>query len=124
MAETPKILISDLKTPITGIMVVLTDDELGFGAAAKAVLKPSGDLFQRVAKIERFKGKRNKVLDIAAPTGLKLEHLLVVGLGKAKEMKAEDWLKLGGTIMGRLPAGSRNVTVLAQLPSGKLILHE
>jgi leucyl aminopeptidase len=120
MATAPKISIADLKTPVTGTLVVLTDEDLAFGAAAKAALKPSGDLFQRVAKIEKFKGKRNKVLDLAAPAGLKLEHVLVAGVGKAKEMKAEDWLKLGGTIMGKLPAGSRNVTVLAQLGSGKL----
>jgi leucyl aminopeptidase len=120
MAETPKLSITDLKTPVTGILVVFTDEDLAFGPAARAALKPTGDLFQRVARIERFKGKRNKVLDLAAPAGLKLEHLLVAGLGKAKDMKAEDWLKLGGSIAGRLPAGSRHVTVLAQLPAGKL----
>jgi leucyl aminopeptidase len=120
MAETPKLSITDLKTPVTGTLVVLTDEDLAFGPAAKAALKPTGDLFHRVARIERFKGKRNKVLDLAAPAGLKLEHLLVAGLGKAKDMKAEDWLKLGGSIAGRLPAGSRQVTVLAQLPGGKL----
>ncbi len=120
MAETPKLSITDLKTPVTGILVVFTDEDLAFGPAAKAALKPTGDQFHRVARIERFKGKRNKVLDLAAPAGLKLEHLLVAGLGKAKDMKAEDWLKLGGSIAGRLPAGSRQVTVLAQLPGGKL----
>lgn len=120
MAISPKIVISDLKAPVNGILVVITNDDLDFGPAAKAALKPSGDLFQRVAKIEKFKGKRNKVLDLAAPAGLKLEHVLVVGVGKAKDMKAEDWLKLGGTVMGRLPAAGRNVTVLAELPGGKL----
>ncbi|MBX3522161.1 MAG: leucyl aminopeptidase [Xanthobacteraceae bacterium] len=120
MAISPKIVISDLKAPVNGTLVVITDEDLEFGTAAKAALKPSGDLFQRVAKIEKFKGKRNKVLDLAAPSGLKLEHVLVAGVGKAKDMKAEDWLKLGGTIMGRLPAAARNVTVLAELPGGKL----
>ncbi|MBY0531269.1 MAG: leucyl aminopeptidase [Xanthobacteraceae bacterium] len=120
MAISPKIVITDLKTPVNGTLVVLTDEDLAIGAAAKAALKPSGDLFQRVAKIEHFKGKRNKVLDLAAPSGLKLEHLVVAGIGKAKEMKAEDWLKLGGSIMGKLPAGVRNATVLAEIAAGKL----
>jgi leucyl aminopeptidase len=120
MAISPKIVITDLKTPVNGTLVVLTDEDLAIGAAAKAALKPSGDLFQRVAKIEHFKGKRNKVLDLAAPSGLKLEHLVVAGIGKAKEMKAEDWLKLGGSIMGKLPAGVRNATVLAEIAGGKL----
>ena len=120
MAEAPKISIAELKTPVTGTLVVLTDENLDFGAAARAAMKPSGDLFQRVAKIEKFTGKRNKILSLAAPSGLKLEHLIVAGTGKSKEMKAEDWLKLGGAIAGRLPAGARNVTVLAQTPGGKL----
>ncbi len=119
MAEAPKISIAELKTPVTGILVVITDENLDFGSAAKAALNPSGDLVQRVAKIEKFTGKRNKILSLAAPSGLKLEHLMVAGVGKAKEMKAEDWLKLGGSIAGRLPAGARNVTVLAQLSGGK-----
>jgi leucyl aminopeptidase len=120
MAENLKISIVELKTPVSGTLVVLTDEDLAFGASAQAALKPTGDLFQRVAKIEKFKGKRNKVLDLAAPAGLKLEHLLVAGIGKAKDMKAEDWLKLGGTIKGRLPAAARNVTVLAEIAGGKL----
>jgi leucyl aminopeptidase len=124
MAISPKLVITDFKTSVNGILVVLTDEDLAFGAAAKAALKPTGDLVQRVAKIEKFKGKRNKVLDLAAPSGLKLEHVLVAGVGKAKDMKAEDWLKLGGTLMGRLPAGARGVTILAQLASGKLGAEE
>jgi leucyl aminopeptidase len=120
MAETPKISIVDLKTPVAGTLVVITDENLALGSAAEAHLKPSGDLLERVAKIEKFKGKPNKVLALTAPSGLKLEHVLVAGIGKAKDMKSENWLKLGGTIGGRLPAGARNVTVLAQLPGGKL----
>ena len=120
MPATPKLSIVDLKAPVTGTLVVLTDEDLAFGPAARIALKPSGDLFQRVAKIEHYKGKRNKVLDVAAPSGLKLEHLIVAGIGKTREMKAEDWLKLGGTIMGRLPGGVRNVTVLAEIAGGKL----
>jgi leucyl aminopeptidase len=120
MAETPKISIVDLNTPVAGILVVITDENMALGSAAQAHLKPSGDLLERVAKIEKFKGKQNKVLALTAPSGLKLEHVLVVGVGKAKDMKSENWLKLGGTIGGRLPAGARNVTVLAQLPGGKL----
>jgi leucyl aminopeptidase len=120
MAETPKISIVDLKTPVAGTLVVITDENLALGSAAEGHLKPSGDLLERVAKIEKFKGKQNKVLALTAPSGLKLEHVLVAGVGKAKDMKSENWLKLGGTIGGRLPAGARNVTVLAQLPGGKL----
>jgi leucyl aminopeptidase len=120
MAQSPKISFADLKLPTAGIIVVLTDDDLGLGAAAKAALRPSGDLFDRVARAEKFKGKQGKALDLVAPAGLKFDRLLVFGLGRPKDLKATDWLKLGGSIAGKLPASARNVTVVAQLPAGKL----
>jgi leucyl aminopeptidase len=120
MAETPKISIAELNTAVSGTMVVITDENLAFGPVSKDRLKPAGNLVERIAKIEKFKGARNKVLNLTAPAGMNLEHVLVVGIGNPKDMNAEHWLKLGGTIGGRIPAGARNVTVLAELPSGKL----
>ena len=120
MPEIPKLSFADLKLPSTGTIVVLADEDLGLGSAAKAALKPSGDLFERVARSEKFKGKQGKALELVAPAGLKFDRLLVFGIGKPKDLKATDWLKLGGSIMAKLPASARNVTVVAQLPAGKL----
>ncbi len=124
MAQSPKISFADLKLPAAGTIVVLTDEDLGLGAAAKAALRPSGDLLARVARAEKFKGKQGKVLELVAPAGLKFDRLLVFGLGQPKELKGTDWLKLGGSIGGKLPASARNVTIVAQLPAGKLSAND
>jgi leucyl aminopeptidase len=120
MPQTPKLSFADLKLPATGTLVVLSDEDQGLGAAAKAALRPSGDLYERVTRAEKFKAKHGKSLELVAPAGMKYDRLLVFGAGKAKELKPTDWLKLGGAIMGKLPASARNVTIVAQLPGSKV----
>src|SRR3989304_3882516 len=70
--------------------------------AAAQALKPVGGLVAKAAKSEGFKGKKAKTLELVAPAGLDVDRLLVVGLGKPKELAHFDWLKLGGTAMGRV----------------------
>ncbi len=43
-----------------------------------------------------------------------------MGVGKAADLKAFDWLKLGGAIMGRLPAGAKDVSVILALPGSEV----
>ena len=43
---------------------------------------------------------------------------MVVGVGKARELKARDFVKLGGTAMGKIPAAADEATIIADLPGG------
>jgi len=119
MSQAPKISFSEPKTLAGGALVVFVDDELRRGRIAERVLEATGDLIARAAKAEGFKGKKAKVLDLIAPAGLKVERLLVLGVGKSKELKPGDWLKLGGTAMGRL-GGVKTATVLFDPPEAKV----
>ena len=74
----------------------------------------------RAAASESFTGKRGKALDIVAPSGLRVSRLIVVGAGKASDMTAQDIVKLGGTIRGRLPAQAAAATVMAEVASGAM----
>ncbi len=60
------------------------------------------------------------VLEIVAPTGLSVSRLVVVGVGKARELESKDLVKLGGIVMGRIPAAESIATVVADLPGGRL----
>ncbi|HSM20222.1 MAG TPA: leucyl aminopeptidase, partial [Hyphomicrobiales bacterium] len=52
-----------------------------------------------------------------APGDLGLARILVMSVGKADELEAGDWLKLGGQIMGRLKAATPDgVTVILEMP--------
>src|ERR1700694_6056016 len=102
MAESPKIAFTDLKPADGGVLVVLTDDELGWGPMTKRALAPAADLVARAAKAEGFKGKAGKMLEIVAPAGLKAERLIVVGTGRRKDRKPTAFLKAGGAVIGKV----------------------
>jgi leucyl aminopeptidase len=106
--------------PAKGALVVFCDDELKFGAATRKAIAPAADLIRRAAKAERFTGKSGSTLAISVPQGLDASRLVVVGTGKASEIKERDFINLGGSAMGKVPPGERAATIMAELPSAAL----
>jgi leucyl aminopeptidase len=103
-----------------GVLVVLCDDALKFGPATTRALGAAADIIKRTAAANQFRGKSASTLDFLAPEGVKASRLLVVGTGKASDLKLRDFLKFGGTAAGKLRPGNGAVTVLAELPGGPL----
>src|SRR5580765_4689200 len=118
MADTHKLGFGPITSPAGGVLVVFADDSLNFGPKTRALLGAAADLVARAAKSERFTGKSGSALDIVAPAGLKASRLIVLGAGKAAgkaqekgqdkdqdkpENKPQDFVKLGGAAMGRIP---------------------
>jgi leucyl aminopeptidase len=120
MPGMPKISFAEPKMSLGGTIFVLVDENLKLGRVAKRVLEPSGNLFARAAKSEGYKGKSGKFLDLVAPSGLKAERLVVLGVGKLKDLKPANWIKLGGKAMGKIPASAKDVTVLLELAEGSV----
>ena len=75
-------------------------------------------MVRKAAAAERFKGKLGTTLDIVLPAELEATRLIVVGCGHARELKAPDYLRLGGIAMGKVPAAAGELTILAELPYG------
>ena len=98
--------------------MLFCEDGLKFGFATRKALEPTGDLVTRAAAADRFKGKNGSALDLVAPTGLDVARLVIVGVGKARELKARDFVKLGGIAMGKIPAAASEATMIADLPGG------
>jgi len=124
MAGAPKLGFSSFSAPAKGVLVVFTDAGLGFGPATKKLLAPTGDLVSRAAEADGFKGKNGNTLDLIAPQGLKVSRLIVIGTGKASELKAEDFVKLGGTAFGRIPKSADEVTLIGELPGGPMTAEQ
>jgi leucyl aminopeptidase len=103
-----------------GILVVFCDEMLQFGPATGKVLGAAVGLVRRAAETNQFKGKSGAALDILAPEGLKAKRLIVMGLGKLAEIKDNDFLKLGGSVAGKLRAGKDAVTIVAELATGAM----
>src|SRR5215471_4556331 len=107
-----------IAAPGRGVLVVFADDDLRLGSATQGLLKPTGDLFTRAAAADNFKGRNGTALDIVAPEGLKASRLIVIGVGKASEL--ENFVKLGGGAMGRIPAAAAEATLVLELPGGPM----
>src|ERR1700733_9075315 len=86
------------------VLVVFCDDGLEFGPATRKTLGAAADLIKQAAETNQFKGK----------------SLIVVGAGKLAELKEKDFLKLGGTVAGKLKAGTKTVTIVAELPKAAM----
>jgi leucyl aminopeptidase len=116
MAGALKFAFAPFGTPARGVLVVFCEEGLKFGPATRKALAPTLDLVTRAAAFERFKGKSGATLEIVAPHGLEVGRLVVVGAGKAKDLTARDFIKLGGILMGKLPGTATVATVIADLP--------
>ncbi|CCD88094.1 putative cytosol aminopeptidase (Leucine aminopeptidase) (LAP) (Leucyl aminopeptidase) PepA [Bradyrhizobium sp. ORS 285] len=120
MSDTVKVGFVPLSTAPRGIAVAFCDDALRLGVATEKALGGASDLIKRAAGAARFKGKDGSVLDLLAPEGIKIQRLIVIGTGKGGDHKEKDFLKYGGSLAGKLNAGTEAVTVLAELPSGPM----
>ena len=106
--------------PSRGVLVVFCDDGLLLGPTTRRLLRTAADMVRKAAAAERFKGKLGTTLDIVLPAELEATRLIVVGCGHARELKAPDYLRLGGIAMGKVPAAAGELTILAELPSGAM----
>src|SRR5213075_18591 len=101
MAAALKLEFVPFSDRLAGVLIVFCDEGLKFGATARRVLAPTGELVSKVAANEQFKGKNGSTLDILAPAGLEVGRLVVVGVGKGRDLKGSDYVKLGGIAMGK-----------------------
>jgi leucyl aminopeptidase len=116
MTDAVKVGFVSFSGTLSEVLVVFCDDGLEFGPATRKTLGAAADLIKQAAQTNQFKGKNGATLDILAPQGLKSKRLIVVGAGKLAELKEKDFLKLGGTVAGKLRAGTKTVTIVAELP--------
>jgi leucyl aminopeptidase len=119
MSDALKLVFSAPVPPARGVLVLFCQEGLKLGPVAKKALGSSGELFRRAAAADGFSGKSGTALDIVAPAGLKAARLIVIGTGKSAGATSEDVVKLGGQVIGRLPAKADSVTLLAEWAEGR-----
>jgi len=121
MSDAVKVGFVPLSAAPHGILAVFCDDALKFGSATRKALGKAADLVKRAAATNQFKGKSGSTLDILEPEGIKVQRLIVLGAGKADELKQKDFLKFGGVLAGKLNSGSEEISVIAELPEGAML---
>ena len=120
MPDAVKVGFVPFSASASGTLVVFCDDALKMGAATTKALGSAASIIKRAAATGRYKGKTATVLDILAPEGLKAARLIVIGTGKASDLKEYDVLKCGGVIAGKVASSGEAVTIMAELPSGPM----
>jgi leucyl aminopeptidase len=120
MSDAVKVGFVPFSAAFNGILVAFCDDTLKCGPTTRKTLGKAVDLVKRAAAANQFKGKSGSILDILAPEGIKIQRLIIVGVGKSAEVKDKDFLKFGGALAGKLNAASSAVTVFAELPEGAM----
>jgi leucyl aminopeptidase len=120
MADARKLAFAAFTPPSKGVLIVFCEEGVKLGPATRKALTSTGDLVQRAAGAEKFTGKSGNSLDIVAPAGLPVSRLVVMGVGKAGKLKAHDFVKLGGAVMGKVPSRAEAATIFAELAGGPL----
>ncbi len=120
MPDAVKVGFVPFSASASGTLVVFCDDALKMGAATTKALGSAASIIKRAAATGRYKGKTAAVLDILAPEGLKAARLIVIGTGKASDLKEYDVLKCGGVIAGKVASSGEAVTIMAELPAGPM----
>ncbi|MEJ2432907.1 MAG: leucyl aminopeptidase [Pseudolabrys sp.] len=118
MPDVLKLGFGPFAAPARGVLVVFCDDGLKFGTATAKALGRAAEQVARAAKAENFTGKNGTALELSVPEGLKVSRLVVIGVGKPRELQQQDYVKLGGAAMGKLPVRAAEATVFADLPGG------
>ncbi len=124
MSDTVKVGFVPVSQAARGTLVVFSDDALKLGKATTKALGAAAALVKRAAAASKFKGKNGATLDILAPEGVKVDRLLVIGTGKAEEIKETDLLKFGGVLAGKLGSSADAITVIAELPSTEMTAEQ
>src|SRR5215207_2195965 len=120
MADARKLAFASFAAPAKGVLILFCEERLKFGPATRKALAPTGDLVKRAAAADRFTGKNGSALDIVAPAGLSVTRLTILGVGKPAKFKAQDFVKLGGAAMGKVPARTEQATIFAEFSGGSL----
>jgi len=117
-----KIVFSGPGSAATGALVVGVLDGNTLTPSAKALNKKINRGLSRAIKASRFQGKTGQSLAVVTPAGTRLDRLLIVGLGRAKDLNEQSLCKLGGRIYASLAAsGSKAATILVDPLEGSTL---
>ncbi len=125
MTDLPAVRFAGLDIAAAETVVVLVEPELSLGAQAKSLDKKSGGQLLKAAKAGGFLGKRKTVCEVLGPPGIDQQRILMVGRGPAAGASSQDFIDLGGQIMGQLQARKiKKATIVAEGSSGSLDANE
>ena len=108
-----KIAFSKPSLPTEGAVAVGVLEGKVLCATAQRLDEAAKGALSRAIAASRFEGKKGQTLMILAPAGLELTRVLLIGLGKAKEVDALGAQAFGGTAVAQLQTSGEAEAMLA-----------
>jgi len=97
-----KITFSALRLPKSGALALLVAADRKLLHTGEQLDKATGGALSRAMKANDFKGKKDEVLELLAPSELDNSRLVLVGIGDPKKLRGRDLQGIGGTIVGHM----------------------
>src|ERR1700685_3379797 len=97
-----KIAFAESSLPKSGSLVVGVLEDRKLTPSAQRIDKETGGMGTRAMGASKFKGRKDDILAILAPSGLDLARLILVVLGKPAALDATAWQNAGGKIVAQL----------------------
>ena len=114
-----KISFAKAEFPTHGAIVLPVYEGKVWGPLATSLDETTGGALTRAAAIGKFEGKKDQTLAVLAPAGLTVSRVLLVGLGKPKEVTDQTAQAFGGKVLAQLQsAGDDGVFVLVEPVAG------
>ena len=81
-----KITFSEKQNTSSDALVIALTDSLKLGKQAQEINTNANDALKKAIKTRDFKGEKNETIVIVAPSGVKYDQIILVGLGKEKKI--------------------------------------
>ena len=102
--------------PTTGTAVVSVTSGGKLLASAEKLDKKTGGALKRAIRSSQFTGDKGQSLNIMAPSGVRLDRIILVGFGKVADISELEIQKIGGKIYAETCRGIKGVVTVAVDP--------
>ena len=117
MTNRPEIVFAPLSAEPEPTCIVLAGDGMAIGSRARELDQRTSGAIQKAAEAAQFKGKKKATAELLAPPRIGVDRLVLLGVGKAGDLKENDWVLLGGGAGGIMSARkSKSASLVAEAP--------
>jgi len=116
-APSLEIVFAPLSEAAEKVAVVLAGPDLQLGETARMLDESAGGAIVAAGEAADFKGKAKSSVEVLGPRGIKIDRLIISGVGETNECGEQDFALIGGHILGQI-AGRKaeSASLIAELP--------
>lgn len=113
---------ASIEMPQSGAAVFFVEKDQPFsGLAAEADTLTSGAL-SKARDVSRFTGASGQSVEVVAPSGMKVDRVVLIGAGEAADLSESKWVELGGSVYAALAnSGSKEASVIVEIDSADAV---